>query len=157
MHNFKYSKFSKFLSKIFWGKMMCTHRHTNFWKVIFEIMHFLWKIFWNFLQTLNFVRPRANIEIFFDMSNILLMPIIFFSRLFLIFKIHFSMKNTDFLILSPLSARRNFCTARQIFRIFNPHLWLSPHFFSDLYLQTFLIWTTFRWNFWIRDPYGRYL
>ena len=30
-----YSKFSKFLSKNFWGKMMCTHRHTNFLKINF--------------------------------------------------------------------------------------------------------------------------
>ena len=45
-------------------------------------MHFLWKFFCNFLQTLNFVRPRAKIEKFYDMSNILHMPIIFFKIIF---------------------------------------------------------------------------
>ena len=114
--------------------MICTHRHTNYLKINFwNNAFFLWKFFWNFLQTLNFVRPRAKIEKFYDMSNILHMPIIF-SKLFFIFKITiFLWKIRTFLILSPLSARRNFCTARQICIIFKPHLWLSPHFFSDLY------------------------
>ena len=41
-------------------------------------MHLLVKrFFWNFLQTLKFVRPRAKIEKFLDKSNILHTPIYF--------------------------------------------------------------------------------
>ena len=40
---------------------------------------FWWKIFSNCLQTLKFVRPRAKIERFINLSNILHMPINFIS------------------------------------------------------------------------------
>ena len=66
---------------------------------------FWWKLFWNCLQTLNSWDRAPKIEKFYDMSNILHMPIIFFKTI-LIFKItNFLWKIRTFLILSPLSAR----------------------------------------------------
>ena len=138
---------------------MCTHRHTIFWKLIFEIMHCFVKAFLKFPSDAKFRETaRQNWEILrfvehsahHDAHN-----------LFKIFKITiFLWKIRTFLILSPLSARRNFCTARQMFRIFKPHLWLSPQFFFRPvwpYLKNFVIWTTFRWIFYTCAPYERYL
>ena len=151
MHNFKFSKFSKFLSKFFWGKW-CAHTGTQiFWKLIFEIMHFFCESFFlKFPSDAKFRETaRQNWEILRYVEHSAHAHN-FFLIIFNFQNHHFLWKIRTFLILSPLSARRNFCTARQIFRILKPHLWLSPQFFSDLYelyLKNFVIWTTFRWIF----------
>ena len=123
---------------------MCTHRHTNFLKINFWNNAFFVKDFLKFPSDAKFRETAPqNWEILRYVEHSAHAHN--FLKFFQIFKITiFLWKIRTFLILSPLSARRNFCsTARQIFRIFKPHLWLSPQFFSDLYLQKFLIWILF--------------
>ena len=141
--------------------MICTHRHTNYLKIIFWNNAFFVKDFLKLPSEAKFRETaRQNWEILRYVEHSAHAHNIF-SKLFLIFKITIFYEKNGLFWFWVHFQHVETSVPRAKFSEFLTHIsgYLHNFFFRPvwLYLQKFLIWTTFRWNFWVWPPYERFL